>query len=85
MTAQPGAPEHKASLTYFSFATMAPLGYGDIVPVHPVARLFAIIEALTDLLYPATLLAPRVSLEIIYRNERADQKRPDAIGKHEGP
>ena len=85
MTAQPGAPEHKASLTYFSFVTMAPLGYGDIVPVHPVARLFAIIEALTDLLYPATLLAPLVSLEIIYRNERADQKRPDAIGKHEDP
>ena len=50
MTAQPGAPEHKASLTYFSFVTMAPLGYGDIVPVHPVARMFAIIEALTDLL-----------------------------------
>jgi hypothetical protein len=47
--------------------------------------MFAIIEALTDLLFPATLLTRLVSLEIICRNERADQKLPDANRKKRGP
>ncbi len=78
MTAQPGDPEHRAALVYYSFVTMATLGYGDIVPVHPAARMFAVVEALIGLLYPATLLARLVSLEIFYHNNNhAGQKMPD--------
>lgn len=51
-------------LTYFSFITLTTLGYGDITAVHPVARMFAIVEALVGQLYPATLLARLVSLEV---------------------
>jgi len=69
MTALPGTAEHQSALTYFSFVTMTTLGYGDIVPVSPVARMFVIVEALIGQLYPATLLARLVSLEIIYREK----------------
>ncbi len=83
MTAQPGDPKHQSALVYYSFVTMATLGYGDIVPVHPVARMFAISEALIGLLFPATLLARLVSLEIIYRSKDTDQNKTDESGRHE--
>ena len=52
------------NLIYFSFVTMTSVGYGDIVPVHPYARSLANIEAIIGQLYPATLLARLVTLEI---------------------
>ena len=58
------------NLTYFSFVTLTTLGYGDITPLHPTARIFAIMEALLGQLYPATLLARLVSLEIIGRHAK---------------
>ena len=64
---------------YFSVVTMTTLGYGDIVPIHPVARMFAILEALIGLLYPATLLARLVSLEIMYSKTPKDQSLPDDL------
>ena len=53
-----------SNLIYFSFATLTTTGYGDIVPVHPVARSLCNVEAIIGQLYPATLLARIVSLEI---------------------
>jgi hypothetical protein len=47
---------------YFSFVTLTTVGYGDVTPVHPVARSLAVAEALTGQLYPAILLARLVSL-----------------------
>jgi hypothetical protein len=64
MTAHAGKHEIQSTLTYFSFVTMTTLGYGDVVPVSPLARVFVIFEALIGQLYPATLLARLVSLEI---------------------
>ncbi len=49
--------------TYFSFVTLTTLGYGDIIPIHPAARVFVIFEALIGQLFPATLLARLVSLQ----------------------
>lgn len=60
-------PAHMESFTYFSFITLTTLGYGDITPVHPAARMFVAIQALFGQLYPATLLARLVSLEIAHR------------------
>jgi hypothetical protein len=60
--------KRQTNLTYFSFVTLATLGYGDITPTHAVSRMFAIMEALTGQLYPATLLARLVSLEISHRS-----------------
>jgi hypothetical protein len=51
-----------SDLVYFSFTTLTTVGYGDIVPVDPVARSLSNIEAILGQLYPATLLARLVSL-----------------------
>jgi hypothetical protein len=53
---------------YFSFVTLTTVGYGDIVPVHRVARSLAIGEALTGQLYIAVLLARLVSLTVSSRS-----------------
>jgi Ion channel len=47
---------------YFSFVTLTTVGYGDVLPVHPVARSLAILEAVTGPLYLAILVARLVSL-----------------------
>ena len=59
--------ERQQSLTYYSFITLTTLGYGDITPTHDVSRMFAVMGALIGQLYPATLLARLVSLEIAHR------------------
>ena len=56
-----GGPE-RPDFVYFSFVTLTTVGYGDVTPVHPVARSLAVAEALTGQLYPAILLARLVSL-----------------------
>jgi hypothetical protein len=57
-------------LSYFSFITLTTTGYGDITPVHPVARLLVMLQALTGQLYLAITLARLVSLEIMHRHEK---------------
>lgn len=60
-------PTH--GLAYFSFVTLTTLGYGDITPLHPVARSLAVGEALVGQLYPAILIARLVSMEIASRRQ----------------
>jgi Ion channel len=55
------------NLIYFSFVTLTTTGYGDIVPVHPIARSLCNLESIIGQLYPATLLARLVSLEVSRR------------------
>jgi hypothetical protein len=55
---------YRGRLLYFSFVTLSGVGYGDIVPLHPVARSLATLEAVIGQLFPATLLARLVSLEL---------------------
>jgi Ion channel len=57
-------PSVGGTLLYFSFTTLTTVGYGDVVPVHPFARSIANLEAIVGQLYPATLLARVVTLEI---------------------
>jgi hypothetical protein len=52
---------------YFSFVTLATLGYGDIVPAASAARALAVLEAMFGQLYLAVLIARMVSL---YARER---------------
>ncbi len=53
-----------SSLFYLSFVTLTSTGYGDIVPVHPIARSLCNIESVIGQLYPATILARLVTLEL---------------------
>lgn len=50
------------SAFYFSFITLTTVGYGDILPVMPVARMLAVLEAITGVLYLAVLVARLVTL-----------------------
>jgi hypothetical protein len=54
------------NLIYFSFVTLTTTGYGDIVPLHPFARSLANLEAIIGQIYPATLLARLVTLELAH-------------------
>jgi hypothetical protein len=47
---------------YFSFVTLTTTGYGDVMPVHPMARSLAILEAVVGSLYVAILIARLVSV-----------------------
>jgi Ion channel len=58
-----------AALLYFSFTSLTTAGYGDITPVYPLARNFASLESMIGQLFPATLLARLVSLEIEHRRQ----------------
>ena len=53
-----------SSLFYLSFVTLTSTGYGDIVPLHPLARSLCNIESIIGQLYPATILARLVTLEL---------------------
>ena len=59
--------ELAVSLAYYSFITLTTVGYGDITPMHPVARSAAILEALTGQLFPAILIARLVAMELAAR------------------
>ena len=46
-----------AALLYFSFSTLTTAGFGDIMPLHPIARNLANLEAVIGQLFPATLVS----------------------------
>lgn len=56
-----------AALLYFSFGTLTTASYGDIKPLYPIARNLTNLEAVIGQLFPATLLARLVTLEIAHR------------------
>jgi hypothetical protein len=56
------------SLLYFSLVTLTTLGYGDIVPISPPARMLAAFEAATGVLYIAFTVA-----RLVAAYQRADE------------
>ena len=52
------------SLNYFSFVTLATLGYGDIVPLTKQAQSLAIIETIMGQMYLAVNIAALVAIRI---------------------
>jgi hypothetical protein len=56
-----GEQATNAALTYFSFVTLATLGYGEITPVSLVARDLAVLEAVSGQLYLVILISWLVS------------------------
>jgi hypothetical protein len=63
-------PGHRiADLVYFSFTTLTTSGYGDIVAVEPFARSLTNMESVIGQLFPATLLARLITLELEHRRD----------------
>ncbi len=62
------AGSETGTILYFSFVTLTTIGYGDIVPINPFARSLCSLEGIIGVLYPATLLARLVSLQLATRN-----------------
>ena len=59
LLASDGISQH--SLLYLSLVTLTTLGYGDVVPVLPLARIIAALEAATGVLYIAITVARLVA------------------------
>jgi voltage-gated potassium channel len=55
-------------LRYFSFVTLATVGYGDIVPHTPTARTVALLEAMLGQFYLVALIGRLVGLHIVHGN-----------------
>ena len=60
---------------YYSFMTLCTVGYGDIIPISKVARMLAVLEAITGLFYMAVLISRLVA---VYSSPQppAGQPRP---------
>ena len=68
-----GSPIDGAGMFYFSFVTLTTLGYGDIQPVADVSRVFAVIEAITGVLYSAALIGRLIGLYVAQSGKGADK------------
>jgi hypothetical protein len=55
------------TMLYFSLTALTTTGFGDITPVLPFARSLANLESIIGQLYPATILARLVTLELEHR------------------
>ncbi|MDB4729925.1 potassium channel family protein [bacterium] len=55
---------------YYSYTTLTTLGYGDLVPHTPIARMLAAIQAVTGQIYLAVLVARLVGIHIADARER---------------
>ena len=49
---------------YFSFVTLTTLGYGDVRPISDITRSFAVIEAMTGVLYSAALIGRLIGMYV---------------------
>jgi voltage-gated potassium channel len=58
--------------SYFSFVTIATLGYGDIAPRHPVAQMLSSIEAVVGQFYVAIVVARLMSLYAVEKRKLAE-------------
>jgi voltage-gated potassium channel Kch len=57
-----------AHALYFSFVTLTTAGYGDVLPMHPLTRGLSTLEAVVGQLFPATVIARMVTLELAGRH-----------------
>jgi hypothetical protein len=71
-----------AVLSYFSLATITTTGYGDLAPVHQLARSLANMEAVFGQIFPATFVARLVALHLAHGEGK---RRDDSDSSARGP
>jgi hypothetical protein len=67
LAAPTSGPDELATMLYFSLTTLTTTGYGDIVPVDPLARSLANLESVIGQFYLAITVARLVTLEMEHR------------------
>ena len=67
-SAAPEAAPGGARFFYLSVITLSSVGFGDVAPLHPIARSLVMVEALLGQIYTTVLLARLVSLETVQRD-----------------
>jgi len=72
--ANQAGPATRLDMIYFSMVTISTLGYGDMTPLAPFARMAASVEAVGGQLYLAVLVAWLVGLTLARRLERQRKK-----------
>jgi hypothetical protein len=80
ITTESGA--RTAELSYFSLATITTTGYGDLAPVHQLARSLANMEAVFGQIFPATFVARLVALHLAHSE---GTKRDESGSSTSGP
>jgi voltage-gated potassium channel Kch len=74
----------RVEFIYFSLVTITTTGYGDIVPISPVARMLATLEALVGQMYLVVMVATIVGLrtvQIVESRRAAEARKLAAEGK----
>ncbi|MEM8620311.1 MAG: potassium channel family protein [Actinomycetota bacterium] len=69
----------QTDLFYFSFITLAGLGYGDIAPASDLVRVLAPLEAILGIILLAGLVGRIVGLQVAQTTERNSQEHVDTI------
>ena len=69
---------HGFTTLYFSFITLATVGYGDFAPLSPVARLLTIAEAMFGMFYMTLLIARLVSIYSATKSDVGSTEVADA-------
>lgn len=58
LSTQTSAPIHsETNIFYFSFITLTTVGFGDIQPVHAIAKFFVMLESVTGIFYLAVFVS----------------------------
>jgi hypothetical protein len=60
------------AMMYYSFVCITTMGYGDIVPVGPLARPLSVLEGVFGQLYLAVMIARLVGLHIAHSSSKPD-------------
>jgi hypothetical protein len=55
-------------LIFFSFVTLTTVGYGDVVPMHGLAKSLTVLESITGVMYPAVLVGRLIGLHVGGKN-----------------
>jgi voltage-gated potassium channel len=77
-TADAAAHLDRGSLSYYSFITLATVGYGDITPHTPLARTLAWLEAIVGQFYLAILVAGLVGFIVTQAMNDETKKRGES-------
>ncbi len=71
----PGEAERiSGELFYYSYVNLTTLGYGDIVPLRPIARTLAFLEAIVGVFYMSIMIGAMVGLLLNRANAETAEK-----------